>query len=110
LQHLLRIFENVTELVALASQHLGGQLCRDFDPRNGLIFRYKPDLIDSYAGIPGQSGFQLFGQSGSFGAAGGERPDKPRELCLRGVWREVNAGNPRRGQELRKTSLSGRRT
>jgi hypothetical protein len=31
-------------------------------------------------------------------------------LCLRGVGREVNAGNPRRRQELRETPLSGCRT
>jgi hypothetical protein len=85
-------------------------LCGDFDTRHGLIFRHKPDLIDFYAGIPGQSSFQLFGQSASFGAAGWERPHKPRELCLGGVWSEVNAGNPRPCQELRETSLSGCRT
>jgi hypothetical protein len=106
----LRIFENVTQLIALASQHLGGQLRGDFDTRNGLIFRDKSDLVDFYGGIPGQSGLQLFGQGARLGAAGGEGPHKAGELCLSGVWSEVNAGNPRRGQELRETSLSGCRT
>jgi hypothetical protein len=85
-------------------------LCGGFDTGHGLIFRHKPDVIDFYAGIPGQSGFQLFGQGASFDAAGWERPHKPRELCLRGVGCEVNAGNPRRRQELRETSLRGCRT
>jgi len=106
LQHFLWIFENVSELVALASQHLGGQLRGNFDTGHGLIFRYKPDLIDFYAGVSGQSGLQLFGESGGLGATGWERPYKARELCLSGVWCEMNACDPRRGQEQGEASLS----
>jgi hypothetical protein len=102
----LWIFENVAELVALASQHLGGQLRGNLHTGDGLIFRYKPDLIDFYAGVSSQSGLQLFGESASLGATGGERPYKARELCLSGVWCEMDACDPRRGQELCEASLS----
>jgi len=110
LQHLVRIFEEVSEFVALRPEHLCRQLRGNLDACHGRIFRHVADLIDLDAGLSRQRGFQLFGERRSFRVSARERAHKSRELRLRECRSKVNAGDPRRSQKLREASFSRRRT
>ncbi|HEX9456850.1 MAG TPA: hypothetical protein VF935_04395, partial [Candidatus Acidoferrum sp.] len=46
LQHLVRVFEEVSEFVALRPEHFCRQLCGNLDACHRRIFRHVADLID----------------------------------------------------------------
>jgi hypothetical protein len=109
LQHLVGIFEEVFELIALGAQRLGGELRRDLDSRHGGILSDVANLVDLDAGFAGQRGFQLFCERRRLGIATGKGAYKARKLRLRQVRRKVNAGDSRVGQQLRKAFFTSRR-
>jgi len=59
LQHLLRIFEKVPELVPLVPQHLRRQLRGHLDSSNRTVFGHKADLVDLDARVAGKRRLQL---------------------------------------------------
>jgi hypothetical protein len=83
LEHLVGIFEEILEFVALRSKHLLCQLRGDFDSRDGGIFGHVANFIHLDTGIAGQRGLQLLGQRGWFGVSTRESAHKSRELRLR---------------------------
>src|SRR2546426_200064 len=110
LQHLVWVFEEVSEFVALRPEHFCRQLCGNLDACHRRIFRHVADLIDLDAGLSRQRGFQLFGERRSFRVSARERAHKSRKLRLCECRSKVNAGDPRRSQKLREASFSRRRT
>src|SRR2546425_1017373 len=110
LQHLVRVFEEVSEFVALRPEHFCRQLRGNLDACHRRIFRHVADLINLDAGLPRQRGFQLFGERRSFRVSARERAHKSRKLRLRECRSKVNASDPRRSQKLREASFSRRRT
>jgi len=95
LQHLLRVFEQILELIALAAQHLSRQLRGHFDPGNRTVFRNEANFVDPDIGVARQCRFQLLRQGTWLGVAAGEGANKARKAGLRGIWCEVNAGDAR---------------
>jgi hypothetical protein len=85
-------------------------LRRNFNPRHGAVFRHKPYFVDLDAGVSRQRRLQLFRKLVGLGVAARKRAHEPRELRLRQVFCEVNAGDSRRGQQLRETPLACRRS
>jgi hypothetical protein len=91
LQHLVRVFEEVSEFVARRSEYLLRKLRCNLDARYRRVFRNVADFIHPDAGISCQRGFQLFGEGRGFGVSAGEGAHKSRELRLRGRWRKMDA-------------------
>jgi hypothetical protein len=98
LQHFVRIFEEVSELVARRPEYLLRKLRRNLDARHRGIFRNIADFIDLDARISCERGFQLFGQRGGLGVSAGKRAHKSRELRLRERRRKMNARDSRGDQ------------
>jgi len=101
LQELVRVFEEVFELVALGAEGLRGELRSHLDTCHGRIFRNIANLIDLDARFTGERGFQLLRERGGLCVAAGKTSYEPRKLRLRQIWREVNAGNTGTRQQLR---------
>jgi hypothetical protein len=110
LQQFIGIFKNVAKFVAAGAQRLGRQLRRHLDAGHGTVFRNKANLIDPDARLPRQRGLQLFRQLVGFCVAAWKRAHKTRKLWLRQIFREVNAGDSGRCQQLRKTPFARRRS
>jgi hypothetical protein len=91
LQHLVRIFEEILELVARRAENLLCELRRHLDARHRRIFRDITDFIHLDAGFARQRAFQLFGKRSGLGVSAGEGAHKSRELRLRKRWRKMNA-------------------
>jgi len=106
LQQFIGIFKNIAKFVAARAQHLGRQLRRHLDSGHRAVFRNKPNLVDPDTRIPRHRGLQLFRQLAGFCRAAGKRAHKARKLRLRQILREVNAGDSRRCQQLRKTPFA----
>jgi len=106
LQQFIRIFKNVAQFVATCAQRLGRQLRRHLDSGHRAVFRNKSNLVDLDARIPRHCRLQLLRQLAGFCVAAGKRAHKPRKLWLRQIFREVNAGDSRRCEQLRKTPLA----
>jgi len=81
-------------------------LRRHLDSGHGTVFRNKPNLVDPDARVSRHRRLQLFGQLAGFRVAARKRAHKTRKLRLRQILREVNAGDSRRCQQLRKTPLA----
>jgi hypothetical protein len=109
LQEFVRVFEEVSELIALRSQYFAGQLRGDLDPGHRRIFCHVSDFIHFDAGISCGRGLELFGQRGRLCVSAGRRADEARELRLSQSRREVDAGDSGGGEQLRETSFAGRR-
>jgi len=106
LQQFIGIFKNIAKFVAARAQHLGRQLRRHLDSGHGAVFRNKPNLVDPDTRISRHGRLQLFRQLAGFCVAAWKCAHKPRELRLRQIFREVNAGDSGRCQQLRKTPLA----
>jgi hypothetical protein len=105
LQQFIRIFKNIAQFVAACAQRLGRQLRRHLDSRDGAVFGNKPNLVNLDARLSRHRCLQLLRQLAGFCPAAGKRAHKARELRLRQIFREVNAGDSGRCQQLRKTPL-----
>jgi hypothetical protein len=108
LQQFIGVFKNVAKLVATRTQCLGRQLRRHLNSRHRTVFRHKPYLVDADAGVSGQRRLQLFRQLVRLGIPARKRAHKSRKLWLGQVFCEVNAGDSRGDQQLRKTPLACR--
>jgi hypothetical protein len=95
LQHLVRVFEKVSEFVARRSEDLLRKLRCNLDACHRSVFRNVADFIHLDAGISRQRGFQLFGEGRGFGVSAGEGAHKARELRLRESRGKMNARNSR---------------
>jgi len=98
LQHFVRIFEEVSELVARRPEYLLRKLRRNLDTRDRRVFRNIADFIHLDARISCERGFQLFGQGGGLGVSAGKRAHKSRELRLRKSRGKMNARDSRGDQ------------
>jgi hypothetical protein len=83
LQHLVWIFEEILEFVALRSEHFLRQLRGDLDARDGRVFRHVTDFVHFDGGVARERGLQLFRQRRGFGVSAREGAHKSRELRLR---------------------------
>jgi hypothetical protein len=106
LQQFIGIFKNIAQFVAAGAQHLGRQLRRHLDSGHGTVFRNKPNLVDPDTRVSRHGRLQLFRQLAGFCVAAWKRAHKTRELRLRQIFREVNAGDSGSRQQLRKTPLA----
>jgi len=91
LQHLVRVFKEVPELVARRAEYLLRKLRGNLDACHRSVFRNIADFIHLDAGVSRQRGFQLFRERRRLGISAGEGAHKSRELRLRGRWRKMNA-------------------
>jgi hypothetical protein len=107
LEELVGVFEEILELVALGAESFRCQLRGHLDSRHGRIFRDIANLVDLDARFTGECGFQLFSERGGLCVAAWKSAHEPRELGLRQSRSEVDAGNPRAHQHLRKTFFTG---
>jgi len=107
LEELVRVFEEIPELVALGAEGLRSKLRGHLDPGHGRIFRDIANLVDLDTRFTGEGGFQLFCERGGLCIAAWKRADESCELGLRQSRSEVDAGNPRAHQHLRKTFFTG---
>jgi hypothetical protein len=107
LQELVRIFEEISKLVALRAESFRSQLRGHLDPRHGRIFCDIANLVDLDARFTGKCGFQLFCERGGLGIAARKSAHEPRELWLCQSRREVDAGNSRAHEHLCETFLTG---
>jgi hypothetical protein len=82
LQHLVRVFKEFPEFVALRSQRFRRQLRRHLDSSHGGIFRHVADFVHLDAGIAPHRRFQLLGQRGGLRVSAGKRAHEARELWL----------------------------
>jgi hypothetical protein len=103
LQEFVGIFKEVFELVALGAESLRGKLRGHLDPRHGRIFRDVAYLVDLDARFTSERRLQLFCERGRFGVTAWKTAYEAGKLRLRQIGREVNAGNTRACQQLRKT-------
>jgi hypothetical protein len=110
LQQFIGVFKNVAKFVSSRAQRFRRQLRRHFNSRHGAVFRNKPYFVDLDAGVSGQRRLQLFSELVGLGVAARKRAHEPRKLRLCQIFREVNAGDSRRGQQLRETSFARRRS
>jgi hypothetical protein len=85
-------------------------LRRHLDAGHGTVFRHKPNLVDADARLSRQRRLQLFRELVGLGVAAWKRAHEPRKLRLCQIFREVNAGDSRSGQQLRETPLARRRS
>src|SRR5229473_1026053 len=102
LQHFIGIFKNIAELVALPTQHLGGELRGNLESGNRTVLGHETNFVYFDTRIPGQSGLQLFRERTGFRVARGKCPHESCELPLEKVWSEMDAGDSGVGQQLRK--------
>jgi hypothetical protein len=62
LQHLVRVFEEISKFISRGAEYLLRQLRRHLDARHRRIFRHVANFIDLDARVSRQCGFQLFGE------------------------------------------------
>jgi len=98
LQHLVRVFEKIFELVASRPEYFLRKLRGHLDARHRRIFRDVADFIHLDARVSRQRRFQLFRERRGLGISAGERAHKSRELRLREQWRKMDARNSRASQ------------
>jgi hypothetical protein len=98
LQHLVRVFEEVSKFVARCAEHFLRKLRGNLDARHRRIFRNVADFIDLDARIPRQRAFQLFGKGRRLRVSAGEGAHKSRELRLRESRGKMNARDSRGNQ------------
>jgi hypothetical protein len=98
LQHLVRVFEEVLELIAGRAEHLLRKLRRHFNPRYRGIFRHVADFIYLDARVSRQRRFQLFRERRRLGVSAGEGAHKSRELRLRKRGGKMDARDSRGSQ------------
>jgi hypothetical protein len=110
LQHLVGVFEEISEFVAGRAEHLLRELRRHLDSRYGRIFRHVANLIYPDASVATQRGLELLGKGRRLGISAGESAHESRELRLRHCQRKVNAGNTRRSQQMREAAFARRRS
>jgi hypothetical protein len=110
LQHFLRILKDVAVFLPGPAQHFGSQLRRHLDPGHRAIFGHISDFVNLDAGLAGKRGFQLLGQGTGFRVTARKCANESRKISLCSVWREVNAGDSRRCQQLREALLRRRRS
>jgi hypothetical protein len=91
LQHLVGVFKEFPEFVALRAQRFRRQLRRHFDSRHGRVFRHVANLVHLDTGVAAQSGLQLFRQRRRLRVSAGKRAHKSRKLRLRHARGKVNA-------------------
>jgi hypothetical protein len=109
LQHLLRIFEELTELISpRPSQDSGGELRGDLHARYRSILGDVSDFVHADAGVARERDFQLFRQGLRFGIAGGKSAHETGELRLRQIRPKMDAGDPGGGKQLREAAFRGR--
>jgi len=107
LQELIGVFEEIPELVALGAEGLRSKLRGHLNASHGRIFRDITNLVYLDARFTRQRGFQLLRERGGLCVTAWKRADESGELGLRQSRREVNAGNPRAHEHLRKTFFTG---
>src|SRR5215469_6624702 len=88
----LRVVQHLAELILLVAQCYSGKLRRHARFLQARIRGHEADLIHTDALCARQRGFQLFGQFGCFGFAGGEREGETHELVLGNAGIELDAG------------------
>jgi hypothetical protein len=98
LEHLVRVFKEVPELVARRAEYLLRKLRGNLDARHRSVFRNIADFIHLDAGVSRQRGFQLFGEGGRLGVSAGKGAHKSRELGLRESRGKMNARDSRGDQ------------
>jgi hypothetical protein len=91
----LRVFKEITVLIALPAQHFRGQLRGHFDPRHRSVLGDEANLIDLDGGVSSQRRFQLFGQRRRLGVPAGKCAHESRKTSLVCGGRKVNAGDSR---------------
>src|SRR5262249_30725254 len=99
------VFQKILELVALCSENFCRQLRSDFYAGNGRIFGNIADFVHLDAGLTCKRSFQLFRKGCRFCISCRKRANESRELGLREIRTEVNAGDSGSGQELSETAL-----
>ena len=101
-QKLLRVVQHLAEMILLVAQCCRSKLRRHACILQTRIGGHKADLIHTDASCVRQRSFQLFGQFSGFGFPGGEREGKTRELVLGNAGIELDAGQSRHREQLRK--------
>lgn len=110
MEQLAGILKEISQFIALGSEHLARQLRRNLDARNRRILRHIANLVHLDIGVACQGRFQLFRQRGGLGVSAGKRADKAGELPLMQSRREVDAGDSGGSQQLCETAFAGGRS
>jgi hypothetical protein len=107
LQQLVGIVKEILKLVALCPKHLRGKLRGHLDSGHRGVFRHVAYFVDLDAGVACQCGLQLLGERGGLGVAARETAHKTRKLRLGCRGSEMDTGNTRRREQLRKAAFAG---